>query len=208
MQIILGSILLLFIMALIVGLFRPNWIKLNTRIPVSIAFGITIVIFICSINYFDHQENKKSTKLQTQTVFEHKQSIAFDENQKIEKQTAEKVAKALEAIQTKEIDRSIKDQISSETKVEVSADSLIMDSNGNSKFRLIIANNSDYQINKMKLRISLKDSAGNTVENYDCEILQPVNAHGVLGDIIWMNVKGVVDQKTNIAIIEYSKPAK
>ena len=120
----------------------------------------------------------------------------------------DKIAGALDDTQTKELERSIKDEILSKLKIEVSIDNQVIDGNGNTKAHLVIINNSDYQIDKMKLRIALKDSAGNTVDNYDCEILQPVNAHGVLGDTLWMNVTGVIDQKTNIAITKYSKPAQ
>jgi len=202
------SMFLLSTVLFIVSLIRPNWIKFNTKLYVSIAFGIIAANCMIGVHYIDFQDNKDAVNSQTQTVFGHKQSIEGNEDQKNEKQTVNPIPGAVEDEKAKEIDRAIKEEISAKVKVEVSVDSLIMDTKNNTKFNLVIINNSDYQINKMKLRISLKDPTGKTVDDYDCEILQPVYAHGVLGDTIWMNAKGVANQKTYIAILEYSKPAQ
>ena len=167
----------------------PNWIKSNTRTYIYITVAIVVVV-MSGVNYFEQQAANDTRISQAKTVLEQKQSTELEKKQK------------------SELENSIKNEISSKIKVEVSFDRLAIDSNGNTKAGLVIRNNSDYQIDKMNLRIALKDANGNTVDDYDCEILQPINAHGLLGDTVWMKAKGVVDQKTNIVINEYSKPAQ
>ena len=206
-QIISGSMLLFFIAAFIVGLIKPNWIKFKTGLQVFIAFAI-VLVFFSGITYINLQDDENALISQAQAVFEHKQSIDHEKDQTKEPPSADKIEGVFDDTQTKKSERSIKDEISSKIRLELSVDNLVIDSHGDTKVRLVIINTSDYQIDKMKIRIALKDSNGNTVDDYDCEIVQPVNAHGVLGDTLWMNVKGVVDQRTNISIVEYSKPAQ
>ena len=201
MQNVFGILLLVLIIVLAIGLFKPNivlrWFEpaKQTRgrvimyvLPLAIAAFIGIGV--TAKNDPEFQAAQTARKMQ--------------QEQLVASQKAEKDKLARE----KEEKAALQQSVQNEVTVTALLDRATVDKDGNTKVGVLVKNNSEYRITKGTIDVILKDAAGHNIDSGSLSIALPLEPHGGAADVLWLNAKRSMTCVTMFYLKEFEKPSK